>query len=81
MNVGKFRIHRMSHHRSPMPVMHDGEELLADVHTMEVELTCESGAHGTLLLRFVKSADRQTAEQFSEGDVITLYAEKMGAEA
>jgi hypothetical protein len=76
MQLGKFRVHRMSAHRSPMPVMHDGEELMADVHTTEMELTCEDGRHGSLILRFVKAADRQLADAWSEGDTLTLEAKK-----
>jgi len=80
MQLGKFRVHRMSAHRSPMAVMHAGEELMADVHTVEMELVCEGGQHGSLVLRFVKAADRQEADQLSEGDVVTLSTEKMHAE-
>lgn len=81
MHLGRFRIHRLSSHRSPMPVTVGGEEMMADVHTMEMELTSEDSTHGTVTLRFFKAADRDQAQDFGEGSVVVLSMDHVASEA
>lgn len=80
MDIGKFTVHRVSAHKQPRVVTVDGEEMTADVNMMEVELISTDGSHGTLSLRFYKTADRDVANDvFLEGGTVAFSVEKADA--
>jgi len=82
MLVGKYYVHRVSSHKQPMVKTIDGEEMMVDVSTQEVELTSADGNHGTLTLRFFKLADTQAvSETMVQGGFVTLSVDKVEADA
>ena len=77
MELGKFYVHRNSPHKAPMVKTIDGEEMMVDVSTQEIELTPVDGDHGTLTLRFFKNADRLAMSDLAaQGGYVTLSIEK-----
>jgi hypothetical protein len=68
-----FNVHRKSAHMTPRTVTVNGEEAMADVSVLEVELTPADGAyHGTLTLRLFSKAERAAWESVSEGDTVPV---------
>jgi hypothetical protein len=72
MEIGKFTVQRNSAHKQPRVVTVEGEEMTADVAMQEIELvSCDN--HGTLTLRFYKTADRHAINlETSQGGTVTL---------
>ena len=73
MNIGKYRVHRVSEVPQVVPVTFEGNTVHAQVMGLEVELTpTDDPRHGTLTLRFVGQAVETAKAEFqvdAEGSV------------
>ena len=73
MLVGNFMVHRMTASKTPRPVTVDGEEMMADVHGLEVELTSVDSSNGSLIVRIFTAAGQEEASALCrEGEIVTL---------
>lgn len=70
MNIGKYRVHRVSEVPQMVPVTFEGNTVHAQVMGLEVELTpTDDPRHGTLTLRFVgQSVEAAKAEFITDAE-------------
>src|ERR1051326_7191456 len=70
MNIGKYRVHRVSDVTQVVPVIFEGNTVHASVTGLEVELTpVDDPRHGTLTLRFVgQSIETAKVEFVTDGE-------------
>lgn len=73
MDLGAFVVARVNRTKALRLVAVDGEEVMADVSMLEVELTAPDGQHGSLTLRFYSTADIAAAQaEYVEGATTAL---------
>jgi hypothetical protein len=68
-----LRVNRVSDHYVQRPVTYDGEEALAQVMELQVELHDETSRHGSMTLHFFsKDHKDQARDLFQPGSLVTV---------